>query len=75
MKVIFWKNKPIFTEIILLFICVFFFHLEFSLVLNLTMSGKLAVTRPPIIATRYVGFATTSNTRSKYLLPTEKVDF
>ena len=63
MKVILGKNKPIFTEIILLFIrqntipygqrhyqCL----MEFCLVFNLTMGGILAVTWAPLIATWYV---------------------
>ena len=40
-----------------------FDHIEFCLVLNLTMGGNWAVTCPPIIATRYVSFATALNTR------------
>ena len=52
-----------------------FDHMEFCLVINLTMGGKQAVTWPPIIAARYVRFATTLNTRCKFLLPTEKVNF
>ena len=40
-----------------------FEHMEFCLVINLAMCGDLAVTWPPIIATRYVSFATTLNTR------------
>ena len=74
MKVISWKNKPIFTEIILLFlkqtqfhmikgIINAFDHMQFCLVINLTIGGNWAVTWPPIIATRYVSFATTLNTR------------
>ena len=35
-----------------------FDHMEFCLVLNLTMCGNLAVTWPPLIATRYASFAT-----------------
>ena len=52
-----------------------FDHMEFCLVINLTISGNQAVTWPPITAIRYVNFATTLNSRymcSKYLLPTEK---
>ena len=33
--------------------------MEFCLVINLTMGGNWAVIWPPIIATRYVNFATT----------------
>ena len=40
-----------------------FDHMEFCLVINLTMCGNLAVTWPPMIATRRVSFATTLNTR------------
>ena len=40
-----------------------FDHMQFSLVINLTMCGNLAVTWPPMIATRHVSFATTLNTR------------
>ena len=40
-----------------------FDHMEFCLVLNLTMGGNQAVTWPPIIATRYVSFAPALNTR------------
>ena len=52
-----------------------FDHTEFCLVRNLTMGGNPAVTWPPIIAIRNVSFAITLNTGSKYLLPTEKVNF
>ena len=73
MEVIFWNSKLIFTEKIIMFISQAQFHMvkgiinafddmEFCLVLNLTMGGKLAVTWPPKIATRYVSFATTLNT-------------
>ena len=41
--------------------------MEFCLVINLTMAGNQAVTWSPVIAARYVSFATTV-----YLLPTEK---
>ena len=37
--------------------------MEFWLVMNLTMGGNRAVTWRPIVATRYVKFATTLNTR------------
>ena len=54
MKVISWKNKPIFTKIILLFIrqntisyaqriIKAFDHMEFCLVINLIMGGNRAV--------------------------------
>ena len=82
MKVISWKNKAVFTEIILLLydktqfdmvkgIINAFDHMEFCLVINLTMGDNPTVTWPPLIATRFVSFATTL----KYLLPTEKVNF
>ena len=38
-------------------------HLELSLVLNQTMGGKPTVTWSPKIASRYVSFDTTLNTR------------
>ena len=34
-----------------------------SMVINLTMCSNWAVTWPPIVATRYVSFDTTLNTR------------
>ena len=40
-----------------------FDHMEFCLVIHLTMDGKWAVTWPPMINTRYVSFATILNTR------------
>ena len=40
-----------------------FDHMKFCLVVNLTIGGKPAVTWPPIVATGYVGFATTLNTQ------------
>ena len=40
-----------------------FDHMELCLVINLTMGGDRAVRWPPIIATRYISFATTLNTR------------
>ena len=40
-----------------------FDHMEFCLVINLRMCGNLAGTWPPMIATRFVSFATTLNTR------------
>ena len=72
LKVVSWKNKPIFLEIILIFIrqntipygiINAFDHMEFCLVINLTMCGNLAVTWLPMIATRHVSFATTLNIR------------
>ena len=39
-----------------------FDHMEFCLVINLTMGGNRAVTWPPIIVTRNVSFANTLNT-------------
>ena len=42
-----------------------FDHMEFCLVINLTMGGIRAVTWPPVIATRNVSFATTLNTRQQ----------
>ena len=67
MKVISWKKKLIFSEIILLFIRQTQFHVvkgtinafdhnEFCLVINLIMGGSGAITWPPIIAARYVSF-------------------
>ena len=62
--VISWKNKPILSEIILLFIKQNTIpYMEFCLVINVTRGGNWVVTRPPIIATRYVIFVTTLNTR------------
>ena len=52
-----------------------FDHMEFCLVINLTMGGNRTVTWPAIVATRYVSFATTLNTMSQVLVPTEKVNF
>ena len=69
MKVISKKNKAVFTEIV--FSVIFhmvkgiinaFDHMEFCLVINLTMGDNPAVTSP-LIATRFVSFATTLNTR------------
>ena len=40
-----------------------FDHMEFCLVINLTMAANWAVTGPPVIATGYVNFATALNTR------------
>ena len=42
-----------------------FDHMEFCLVINLTMGGNQAVTWPPIIATRNISFAITLNTRQQ----------
>ena len=42
-----------------------FDHMEFCLVIKLTIGGNWAVTQPPIIATRYVSFATALNTRAR----------
>ena len=38
-----------------------FDQMEFCLDINLIIGGNLAVAWPPIIATRYVSFATTLN--------------
>ena len=64
-KVISWKNKLFFTEIILLFIRqnTIPYGQRHCLVINLAMFGNLAVTWPLMIATRYVSFAITLNTR------------
>ena len=76
MQVIFLNSKLIFTEKNY-YVCIkdktqfhmvkgiinAFDHMEFCLVLNLTMSGRPSVTMPPKIATRYVSFTTTINTR------------
>ena len=65
-EVIFWNSKLIFTEKILMFIrqnTIPNDHMEFCLVLNLTMCGDLAVTWLPKLTTRYVSFATALNTR------------
>ena len=40
-----------------------FDHMEFGLVIHLTMVDNRAVTWPSIIASRYVNIATTLNTR------------
>ena len=42
-----------------------FNYMEFCLVLNLTMGDNLAVTWPAKIATRYVSFAITLNTKAQ----------
>ena len=44
-----------------------FDHMEFCLVINLIMGSNQTVTWPPIIATRYVSFATTLSTRLQVL--------
>ena len=59
MEVFFWNSKLIFIDKIINA----FDHLEFCLVLNLTLCCNLDVTWPLKIATRYVSFATTLNTR------------
>ena len=69
MTVISWKNKLIFTELILLFmrqntitygpIIYAFDHMEFCFVINLTLGGNWAVIKQTMFATRYVSFATT----------------
>ena len=46
-----------------------FDHMDFCLVINLTMGDNWAIAWPPIVAARYISFATTLNIR--YLLPTE----
>ena len=69
MKVISWKNMPVFTEIILLLkdktqfhtvkgIINAFDHMKLCLVINLTKGGNWAIPRPPIFATGYFRFAT-----------------
>ena len=40
-------------------------HMEFCLVINLAMGGNWAVIWPLMIATKYVSFATTLNTRAQ----------
>ena len=80
MKVIFWKKKLIFTEIILLFIrqntipcgqskgiVNAFDQMGFCLDINLIMGGNHTVTWSPIIATRYlyVSFAISLKTRAQ----------
>ena len=40
-----------------------FDHMEFCFVIKLTTGGNQAVSWPQVIATRYVSFATTLNTR------------
>ena len=56
-----------------------FDHMEFCFVINLTvcggLAGNLAVTWPPTIATRYVSFATTLNTRKQVLATHRKNNF
>ena len=78
MKVISWKNKPIFTEMIIQLIRQKHFHMvkgftnvfddmEIYWVINLTMGGNRAVVWPPIIAigSGYVSLLTTLNTRAQ----------
>ena len=73
MKINSWQNKPIFTEIILLFmrqttnslwskaLSMSLTIWNFCLVIKLTMGGNWAVSWPPInFANRNVTFATTS---------------
>ena len=38
---------------------------KFRSVIKLTMGGNWGVSWPPVIATRYVGFTTTLNTRAQ----------
>ena len=40
---------------------------NFVFVIKLTTGGNQAVSWPPVVATRYVSFATTLNTRSQVL--------
>ena len=47
-----------------------FDHIEFCLVITLTMGGNRAVTWPPINAIRYVSLAPSLMPGSNYLLPT-----
>ena len=66
MKVISWKNEPIFTKIILLLtrqktqfrivkgIINASDHMELCLVINLTIGGKGAISWLPIFATGYI---------------------
>ena len=76
-----WKKflcgKPVFTETILLFIRQNTFHMVkgiinafdrmgLCLVINLTMGGNGADTLPLIIASRYISFAATLNTRGDH---------
>ena len=39
-----------------------FDHMEFCLVINVTMGGNQAITWPPIVATGYISHATTFDT-------------
>ena len=48
-------------------------HMEFCLILNMTMGGKLAVTWLRLIATRCVSFASTLNTREQVLATHRKI--
>ena len=79
MEVISWKSKLFFTEIIVLLICIrpntfpnAFDHMEFCLVINLTMA---TVTWQPIFATRYVSFAPTFYTRQQVIATHQKLNF
>ena len=69
MKVISWRNKPIFTEIMILRIrqntfLYAFDHMEFCFVIELTMDGNQVVIRPPMVDTRCgVSVATAFYTR------------
>ena len=49
-----------------------FDHMEFCLVINLTMGGNRAVACPPIIAIRNVSFATILNIRLQVLATYKK---
>ena len=52
-----------------------FDHMEFCLVIKLTMGGDRAVTWPPISANRYFSSATTLKTRKQVLATHRKVNF
>ena len=72
MKVISWKNKPIFTEIILVFIRQNTIpydqrHYQFCFVIKLTTGGNRDVSLPPVIATCYY-----LKYQLAYLLPTQE---
>ena len=81
MRVISWKNKAIFTEMILLFlrktqfhmvksIINAFDHIEFCFVINLTMGGNWAVIGKQCLLLGMLDY-----TGSKYLPPAKKVNF
>ena len=55
--------KPTISLALVIGIINAFDHLEFCLVIHVTMVGNQAVTWSQIIATRYVSFGTTLNTR------------